>query len=409
MWESPAVESNPFRGVDVGVHSRYTVQGFQGPAMMERASTYMAASVEQSGFEGEPEEEAIRQLLFKIETRRAAKEKAAKDVPEHFPKPKPPIPKPPVPPPPSEPSTPIPNPGPARIPKPVIGKLPPNYVPPQERTVGVPPKDDRNFRYRAPIETEAAVERVVQAGFSSLVSIRQEDLLAIAPEYQKKVKEGVTSRRIGVDGNLLEVEESAYLLGPERPLIPPSPPALFHEALPFPHLGNSEILDVFMSERRDPEEGERIYVGRESTTIRGVTAIVGERPVHCITDWGCSIIAMSVATCNALGVMFDPTRCIPLQSANGRMDWTLGIARDVPFQFGEVTAILQVHIVDSPAYDVLLGRPFEILTQARTQSFLSGDQHITLTDPNTEKVVTIPTVPREPPRFRKPDEREWRL
>ncbi|KAE9394568.1 hypothetical protein BT96DRAFT_827501 [Gymnopus androsaceus JB14] len=146
-------------------------------------------------------------------------------------------------------------------------------------------------------------------------------------------------------------------------------------------------------------DANTIYVGRESTSIRGVTAIVGERPVHCITDWGCSIIAMSMATCNALGVMFDPTRCIPLQSANGKTDWTLGIARDVPFRFSEVTAILQVHIVDSPAYDVLLGRPFEVLTQARTQSFLSGDQHITITDPNTKKIVTIPTVPREPPKF----------
>ncbi|KAE9401710.1 hypothetical protein BT96DRAFT_937743 [Gymnopus androsaceus JB14] len=183
MWESPMVESNPFRGVDVGVHSRYTVHGYQGPAMMEKASTYMATSLEHGSFEGEPEEEAICQLLFKIETCRAAKEKAVKDVPEHYSKPKLPVPQPPVPPPPSESSSPVPIPGPARVPKPVIGKLLPNYVPPQERTVGVPPKDDRNFQYRAPIETEAAVERVVQAGFSSLVSIQQEDLLAIAPEY----------------------------------------------------------------------------------------------------------------------------------------------------------------------------------------------------------------------------------
>ncbi|KAE9401711.1 hypothetical protein BT96DRAFT_817495 [Gymnopus androsaceus JB14] len=148
-----------------------------------------------------------------------------------------------------------------------------------------------------------------------------------------------------------------------------------------------------MSERRDPEEGERIYVRRESTLIQGVTAIVGEHPVHCITDWGCSIIAMLITTCNALGVMLDPMHCIPLQSINGKTDWTLGVARDVPFLFGEVTAILQVHIVNSPAYDVLLGHPFKVLTQAQTQSFLSGDQHITLTDLNTEKVVTVPTVP----------------
>lgn len=114
---------------------------------------------------------------------------------------------------------------------------------------------------------------------------------------------------------------------------------------------------------------------------------------------------MSVATCNALGIIYDPTQCTALQSANSETEWALGIAKDVPFRFGEVTAILQVHIVDSPAYDVLLGRPFEVLTQACTQSFLSGDQHITLTDPNTKRMVMIPTVPRKPPQFQKMSER----
>lgn len=170
-----------------------------------------------------------------------------------------------------------------------------------------------------------------------------------------------------------------------------------------------EIREVFFNERREPKEGDRVYVAKESMPIRGIWARIGDRPVHCILDWGCSIIAMSAATCNALGIVFDPTRSIPLQSANGKSDWTLGLATDVPFRFGDVTAILQVHIADSPAYDVLLGRPFAILTQARTQDFCSGDQHLTLTDPNNERVITIPTSPREPPKFFKNDETKWRL
>ncbi|KAE9387081.1 hypothetical protein BT96DRAFT_838183, partial [Gymnopus androsaceus JB14] len=196
---------------------------------------------------------------------------------------------------------------------------------------------------------------------SSLVSIRQEDLLAIAPDYRKKVKEGVTSCRIGVDGNLLDIEEPTYLLNQQS-----SSPATAD-------MGTEEVLEVFMNKRKELTEGDKIYVGRESMSIQGVMAVVGEYPVHCITDWGCSINAMLVAICNALGVMFDPMHCIPLQSANSKTDWTLGIARDVLFHFGNVTAILQVHIVDSPTYDVLLGCPFGVLTQARTQSFLSGD------------------------------------
>ncbi|KAE9387301.1 hypothetical protein BT96DRAFT_891162, partial [Gymnopus androsaceus JB14] len=144
----------------------------------------------------------------------------------------------------------------------------------------------------------------------------------------------------------------------------------------------------------------------ESASIRGINALIGECSVHCVVDSGCSIVAMSDATSNTLGLSFDPKRCIPLQSANGKMDWTLGTAKDIPFRFNDIIVFLQVHIVDSPAYDVLLGRPFEILTQAHIKNFLSGNQHYTLTNPNTDKVVTIPTIPRELPRFRKEDGRD---
>jgi hypothetical protein len=65
-----------------------------------------------------------------------------------------------------------------------------------------------------------------------------------------------------------------------------------------------------------------------------------------------------------LGISFSPTCHLGMQSANGQTNYSLGIAQDVPFRFGEITAILQVHIMPSPAYDVLLGHPFEILTQA---------------------------------------------
>jgi hypothetical protein len=117
---------------------------------------------------------------------------------------------------------------------------------------------------------------------------------------------------------------------------------------------------------------------------------------------------MSDAACNTLGISFDPEKRLPLQSANGGMDLTLGLAKDVPFRFGEVLIFLQVHVVPSPAYDVLLGRPFEVLTQANFRNFLSGDQHLTITDPNNHRSITIPTIPRELPRFRMGDERERR-
>ncbi|KAJ3804618.1 hypothetical protein F5876DRAFT_82868 [Lentinula aff. lateritia] len=385
-------------GVNVSQRNTYTLHSYQGPSMLATAAAYTL-----QGESNPTEAAAVRDLIFKMEIRRSKGRTNAKDSSTSLPD------KPassdtntgthPDP----ESSKPIPPRivSPTKPPKPIIGKLPENYVPPQERTVGVQPKEDlRNYRYWAPIETEAVVERIIQTGMASMVSVWQDDLLAITPEYRKKVKDAITSRRIGVDGVLLD---DMKLLEPVLMIDLDLAKGLYS----VPVL--QEGLASFFTDFGDAKEGDGFYVAKESHSIRAVNATIGGRPAHCILDGGCSIVVMSDAACNVFGFAFDPEKCINLQSANGNTDWSLGLAKDVPFRFGNVVAFLQVQVVDSPAYDFILGRPFEILMQASYKNFLSGDQHLTLTDPNTYKTTTIPTVPREPPRFRKEDSREYRV
>ncbi|KAJ3713357.1 hypothetical protein C8R42DRAFT_647007 [Lentinula raphanica] len=377
--------------IDTGTHSAYTLHGYQGPAMLSTAAAYALQS------DDDPSEAAVvRDLIFKMETQRTAKDRGEATNSSTSTQSKPSLdatkesstdP---------EPSAAIPQRivAPAKQPKPVIGKLPETYVPPQEQNLGAPPKDDgRNYKYRAPIETEAAVDRVVEIGLQSMVSIRQDDLLAIAPEYRRKVKEAVTSWRIGVDGALLE--DAGFLEG-----------VYMLESSPFraPNIP----ISVLFNDYGTAEEGDEYFVAKDTLSIRGVNATIGERAAHCILDSGCSLVVASLAACNAFGFAFDADKKIVMQSANGNTNWSIGLARDVPFRFGEVIAFLQVQIVDTPAYDFLLGRPFEVLMQATYRNFHSGDQHITLVDPNTEKSITIATLPREPPRFKMEDRREIR-
>ncbi|KAJ3765084.1 hypothetical protein FB446DRAFT_795403 [Lentinula raphanica] len=401
LLESPATPASPplpeRAGIDSSTHSAYTLHGYQGPSMLTTAAAYALQS------ESDPSEAAVvRDLIFKMETRRTVKErseatssststqsKSKVSATDGGSKPSNPTIDP-------DPSIPIPQRivSSTRQPKLVIGKLPEVYVPPQERNLGAPPKEDsRNYKYRAPIETEAAVERVLESGMQSLVSIRQDDLLAIAPEYRRKIKDAVTSRRIGVDGNFLEdtgLLEGIFMCEAEAPQI---------QTIPW---------SAYFNDHGQAEEGDEYFVAKETLSIRGVNAVIGERAAHCILDSGCSLVVASLAACNAFGFLFDTGRRIILQSANGHTNWSIGLAKDVPFRFGEVLAFLQVQIVDTPAYDFLLGRPFEVLMQASYKNFHSGDQHITLVDPNTEKSVTIATIPREPPRFKKEDGRELR-
>jgi hypothetical protein len=57
---------------------------------------------------------------------------------------------------------------------------------------------------------------------------------------------------------------------------------------------------------------------------------------------------------------------------------------------------LQAHIIRDPAYNVLLGRPFDVLMESVVKNFSDENQTITIRDPNTGQIVTIPTITRKP-------------
>jgi len=64
---------------------------------------------------------------------------------------------------------------------------------------------------------------------------------------------------------------------------------------------------------------------------------------------------MSEDVCHELALPYDPTIVLHMQSANGTVDPSLGLARNVPFLVGNLTLYMQVHVIRNPAYDILLG------------------------------------------------------
>ena len=73
------------------------------------------------------------------------------------------------------------------------------------------------------------------------------------------------------------------------------------------------------------------------------------------------------------------------------------ISRDGPertVQVGISDCVLKVHIIRNPAYKVLLGRPFDLLTKSQVENSSDGSQIVTITDPNTGKKCAIPTFNR---------------
>jgi hypothetical protein len=117
-----------------------------------------------------------------------------------------------------------------------------------------------------------------------------------------------------------------------------------------------------------------------------------------VVDPGSEIIAMSEDICHDLGLSYDPSIRMNMTSANGEVDRSLGLSRNVPCHIADITLFLQIHIVRKPAYDILLGRPFDVLTQSIIKNYHNEDQTITIIDPNSSRRATIPTIPRGKPR-----------
>ena len=287
------------------------------------------------------------------------------------------------------------------------------YAPPATRNVGAPikalpvaKKQEPAYKTLPPIHDPLIATEVYKRSMDAPITITQRELLSLSPEVRSQVRDITTTRRVPnnsniVSQNVLQVEEEES--GNE--LVEIFSNEILHSRIQCRHLPSPPpdaiiVPDPIERYYRSLEPGEepdprRLEVASSSHSVRSILAIVDHaRRQECILDPGCQIIAMADDVCHSLSLAYDPTIKLNMQSANGSLDWSLGLARNVPFTIGDITLYMQVHIISNPAYDILLGRPFEVLTQCVTRNFRNEDQTITITDPNSGQCSTIPTFPR---------------
>ena len=91
-----------------------------------------------------------------------------------------------------------------------------------------------------------------------------------------------------------------------------------------------------------------------------------------LLDSGSQIVSMSKEAAVSLKMSWNPDICINMQSAQGHVKKTLGLVTDVPFAFRDLTVLLQIHIINTPSYKILLGWPFDALTKSNVQNERDG-------------------------------------
>nr|GAT45998.1 predicted protein [Mycena chlorophos] len=307
------------------------------------------------------------------------------------------------------------------------------YAPPRDRNLGAripnPPaatkKPEVAYRTTAPIYDEKIASEVFGRSMDAPVTLTQRELLSLSPEVRAQVRDATTSRRVasGAKEKATDAAPVPQFFNGEFPAADveifdtleqqrekDARTTAFFDAMPatYTQTAQRELppnafivpdpYEAYYSEGQSPKE---LVVALESSAIRSILPIIdNQQQVECIIDGGSQIIAMSDTVCHDLGLPYDPRIVLQMQSANGSVNASLGLARNVPFRIGDITLYLQVHVVHNPPYDVLLGRPFDVLTESVVRNYSDEKQTITICDPNTGQVATVPTVPRGTPRSR---------
>ncbi|KAI0069392.1 hypothetical protein K474DRAFT_1610523, partial [Panus rudis PR-1116 ss-1] len=266
---------------------------------------------------------------------------------------------------------------------------------------------ESNVRTVAPVQdpkhASAVVDRILSA---PAVTMSLAELLSTSPDVRSKFRELVTPKRVVANNMMVPfdepIEQSAHAAVFNANHVP-APEGLVQDGRPLKP-GVLYVPDPYESFLRcsGPDQPHpRLEVAKPAHALRTISFLVNHREnVECILDPGCQLICASEAAAIALGLRFDPSVVLNMISANGSENPSLGLARNVPFQVGDITIYLQVHIIREASYDILLGRPFDVLTESIVRNSRNASQVVTIRCPNTGQELAIPTQPRGHVRFR---------
>ncbi|KAI0369084.1 hypothetical protein BV20DRAFT_947013, partial [Pilatotrama ljubarskyi] len=285
------------------------------------------------------------------------------------------------------------------------------YAPPLQRNYGVvvpsaktaqapPKKNEAAYRSFVPVYDPEHATNMFRCCLETPTSLTLKELLALSPEIRNATREACSMRRVLVDG-----QEGSE--GTDSGRSAQAETLRQVETLPPGALVIANPVDSYLKTCGPGASLPPLVTSVDSLAIRAIEGTFQDsrqEPVRvsCILDSGSAITSMSDGLAHTLDLAFDPKVILHMQSANGETNPSLGLAHNVPVRFGDIIVYLQFHVISSPTYNVILGRPFDVLTESVVQTFSDGTQTITLHDPNSSIITKVPTLPRRPPQFARP-------
>ena len=269
------------------------------------------------------------------------------------------------------------------------------------------------FKNRAPLQLDERAKDLVQDALKNTICITTEDLLNVSEPMRQELKKLLMKKRLEKKSVTLAVEvdsiedtseavetsETVETISAERL------PGATYEILAADTNGMSkgsvvvsDPVEQYFNALSPGEKPKTVVVAAESQALRSVYPLInGVGEVESLLDPGSQIVSMSKAVATELQVPWDPDIIVHMESANKSLEKTLGLAKNVPFVFGPITVYLQVHVIKNAAYRVLLGRPFDTITESEVKNSKDGSQSLTLTDLNTGERCVLQTHERGKP------------
>jgi hypothetical protein len=155
-----------------------------------------------------------------------------------------------------------------------------------------------------------------------LVTLTSEELLLLSPEVKTKWHEQITPKRVQ------QPPQPSTKLYKDGSIVVPNP------------------YETYINSLEPGQIAQPYVIAKESHSIWSVYMNVNDHSnIESVVNPGSSIVAMSENVCHELGLAYDPQIRLPMQSANGGIDETLGLAWNVPCDLGSIILHMQFHIV----------------------------------------------------------------
>jgi len=264
------------------------------------------------------------------------------------------------------------------------------------------------FKNKAPLQQDGRAKDLLEEALENPISITTKDLLSISEPMRQELKKLLIKKRLEKKSVSLAVEvdpggvkgtssqRQVEMISVER--LPGATYEVLAEDTNGMAKGSVVVSDPVMQYLNTLAPGEKpksVVVAAESHALRTVYPLInGVGEVESLLDPGSQIVSMSRAVAQMLQVPWDPDITVHMESANKSLEKTLGLAKNVPFVFGPITVYLQVHVIERVAYKVLLGRPFDTITESEVKNSKDGSQSLTLTDLNTGERCVMQTHER---------------